>query len=375
MKINLHNYETWFLMYTDNELSAAERNEVEQFVQEHPELHDLFLEFQSLVLTPENTVYEPVTDLIKLNSQPVESLLLRCLDDELNSEETAAVQKLIQQDAAVAEEWALLQQTRLQPENIVFDNKAALYKKPVRVISFAFYRRLAAAAILTGAGIFTGIQILNQQDSTESLLASQTNAIQQTSTLQSAESVQGVQHNQPTTVPIGEMQSEASNRESANIAQMAVQSSAPNTTVQHRQVVSVSNPMLDGVYTVKPEKNQTLEKNNSNISNKIETPNVSYAVSDLKKIETTEQDDDEPQLAMYTHQQSAPSVRQRNNPYAFTLENSGEDDEAVMFVSEEKAGRTKTGGFFKKVKRVIERKTNIENKESLLIGSFEIAIR
>ncbi|HCF64448.1 MAG TPA: hypothetical protein DEU93_10110, partial [Chitinophagaceae bacterium] len=299
MKINLHNYETWFLMYTDNELSAAERNEVEQFVQEHPELQDLFLEFQSLVLTPENTVYEPVTDLIKLNSQPVESLLLRYLDDELNSEETAAVQKLIQQDAAVAEEWALLQQTRLQPEKIVFENKAALYKKPARVISFAFYRRLAAAAILTGAGIFTGLQILNQQDSPENILASQKKPVQQTTNIQSAESVQGVQQNQPTTAPIGERLIEASNRESANIAHTAVQPSGSNTTAHHSTVV-VSNPILDGVNTVKPEKNQTLEKINNTTSNKIETPNVSYVVSDLEKIKTTEQDADEPQLAMYT---------------------------------------------------------------------------
>ena len=34
MKINIHNYETYFLSYIDNELTAAEKIEVEIFLKE-----------------------------------------------------------------------------------------------------------------------------------------------------------------------------------------------------------------------------------------------------------------------------------------------------------------------------------------------------
>ena len=36
MIVNIHNYEAYFLLYVDNELSAKEKAEVELFVQQNP---------------------------------------------------------------------------------------------------------------------------------------------------------------------------------------------------------------------------------------------------------------------------------------------------------------------------------------------------
>lgn len=56
--INLNNYETWFLLYADNELSAEEQSHVLQFVQEHPEFQDEFDGLQEMKLLPnEDIVY------------------------------------------------------------------------------------------------------------------------------------------------------------------------------------------------------------------------------------------------------------------------------------------------------------------------------
>lgn len=89
--ITADNYETFFLLYADNELPAAQRAAVERFVEEHP---------------------------------------------------------------AKKQEWVLLQHTRLQADDsIVCPDKKSLYnigKKPSRIIPLAWMRAAAAAVIITG---------------------------------------------------------------------------------------------------------------------------------------------------------------------------------------------------------------------------------
>ena len=38
MSINRHNYEEFFILYLDNELSSEHRRQVELFVEQHPDL-------------------------------------------------------------------------------------------------------------------------------------------------------------------------------------------------------------------------------------------------------------------------------------------------------------------------------------------------
>ena len=56
MNINRNNYEEYFLLYADNELSADEKNMVEMFVQQNPDLEEEFIMLQQSVVKPDNTI-------------------------------------------------------------------------------------------------------------------------------------------------------------------------------------------------------------------------------------------------------------------------------------------------------------------------------
>ena len=53
MNINKNNYEEYFLLYADNELSDQEKNIVEAFVKQHPDLEEEFLIIKQSVIKPD----------------------------------------------------------------------------------------------------------------------------------------------------------------------------------------------------------------------------------------------------------------------------------------------------------------------------------
>ena len=58
MKINIHNYETYFLYYIDNELTAAEKIELEIFLKQYPNYASEMALLKKAILMPEEIIYE-----------------------------------------------------------------------------------------------------------------------------------------------------------------------------------------------------------------------------------------------------------------------------------------------------------------------------
>jgi hypothetical protein len=96
--INIHNYEEYFLLHTDKELTATQENEVEQFVLQHPQLQEEFL---------------------------------------------------------------LLQRAKLVPEDIECPDKNRLYKKPAKRVIPLYLTRMAVAAAIAGVVVLAGGYLIN----------------------------------------------------------------------------------------------------------------------------------------------------------------------------------------------------------------------
>ena len=82
--ITRNNYETFFLLYLDNELSAADRAAVEQFITQNPDLREYWESLQQTVIIPESAVVFPFkADLFKDEKERRRPWLLTALSTPL----------------------------------------------------------------------------------------------------------------------------------------------------------------------------------------------------------------------------------------------------------------------------------------------------
>lgn len=162
--VNRDNYEAYFVMYVDDELNAAERNAVEQFILQNPDLEEEMVMLQQSVLLPNNDiVFEPKEVLYKgaaeplpINEQNCEEYFVLYGDDELTNAEKEKVEQFVYHHPQYQAGFELIQQVKLVPDNsLSFPGKAYLYRTEEdddRVIAFAWWRFAAAAIALLVIG-------------------------------------------------------------------------------------------------------------------------------------------------------------------------------------------------------------------------------
>ena len=165
MNINRHNYEEFFLLYVDNELTAGQRKIVEAFVATNPDLHEEFELIQQSVFTGDvkldttfiNSLLKPVDE----ESNISEEQLLLYVDGELRADEKAAVEKELVANISLQKELQWLRRSQLTADtSIVFPDKSLLYKQaePARVFSMSIAARrwsaAAAVVVLLGSAMW-----------------------------------------------------------------------------------------------------------------------------------------------------------------------------------------------------------------------------
>lgn len=156
MNINRYNYEEYFLLYLDNELSLTERRAVESFVEKNADLQKELLALQQSTLSiDKNIVFNDKKALLRftsdeqsININNYEQFFIYYLDDELSRHEKAAVEQFIYRHPEFQEEFELIQQLRLSPESVTCPDKKGLYRFDKEQPVILPWWRIAAAAVI-----------------------------------------------------------------------------------------------------------------------------------------------------------------------------------------------------------------------------------
>lgn len=185
--ITRDNYETWLVMYVDDELGAADRKAVEYFLQQNPDLEEeLVMLQQSVLRADEHVVFEQKEMLFKnsaaqglVNGENYEEFFVLYGDDELTNEEKDLVEQFVYKHPQYQAEFELIQQVKLVPDKALgFPDKTYLHrseKDDSKIVAIPWWRISAAAIALLLIGSFAwyisvqnnGIEIASREKETE----------------------------------------------------------------------------------------------------------------------------------------------------------------------------------------------------------------
>jgi len=162
MKINKENYEEYFLLYADNELTEQERREVEAFVESDLKYQQEFRDILSTVQSPDNIFLDDKSFLLKsrgdvfIDKNNREEKFVEYHDGELNEEEKSFVKQFLDKNQIYQAEFDWIEKAKLSPDSdIHYPAIHDLYRKSARVLYLNFVKYVAAA-ILTGMIVWYG---------------------------------------------------------------------------------------------------------------------------------------------------------------------------------------------------------------------------
>lgn len=386
MNINRHNYEEFFLLYVDKELSAADRKAVDMFVHENRDLKIELDLLQQTVLKADDIVLDKKDWLfMEKDISALQENLLLYVDDELNVADKKSIESLLVADKAVQAEWKILQQTKLQPDtSVVFENKELLYRKEAgRIVSIKWWRA-AAAAVLLGFGLWAGMAVYNNYN----IAASSTELAN--SKNQKTESVKKVAPvNEIATIAVPEVKQTPD-----NIASTKVQGNK-NTAVKESIKPVALKSINESIVTI--NENTTVQNNNKKISNNLPEShldninsngsNETIAATVIPENNNSNRVSGNSNVVSRSNPKESNSIGNSDRGIVEKLNNSVAAMQAVNKSSETESGgryinleddkekRTGFGGFLRKAKRVIERTANINTGEGIKVAGFEIALK
>lgn len=389
MNITRHNYEEYFILYLDNELSSEQRRSVEEFTQLHPDLQEELELLQQTKFTPdEQVIFSQKEELLFsgdasfITISNYEEWLVAYIDNELTPAQRTAVEAFAGQHITVQKELELLQQTKLQPETILFPDKESLYRKEEKVRPIVWWRIAAAAVLFIGIGT-TAVVMLNNKNGNETT---------GTGTVASTDGIKQAAKETPAVTP--PVNNNQTNEEAL------VNNSTPSTTIDPVNPGNNNATAAQKTKIVVPEERKELQDNLPAIKNK--TEEVFAVIKDDKPTNNIPQPLYNPNVnnkpdnsvdanaAMTASNDNKVSQQQITNnspvtttpPDTYNQQNDAkanpEVTDDVMYASNNNGKKGKLRGFLRKVTRTFEKRTNIsatDDEERLLVGGLAIKLK
>ena len=383
MKINRHNYEEYFILYMDNELSSDDRRMVEAFVVQHPDLKEELELLQQFKLEPDTAVtYAGKEELMKMNgSSPVtltnyDEWLVLYIDNELTAGQKIKVEKFLAENPAINAELSLYKRSKLQPETIVFANKESLYRKEEKVRRITpIWWRVAAAVLLVIVG--TTVILVNNKskgDKKDDLATTTPGTEKKTTPVQQPE-----QTNTENPVAVVKEQ-DLVTPDNTNTNSEAVKQ--PNNAVAVKNNNTVPKNKTQENLVIQPKKEETAiaVNNNNKPNNNLPKPTNNPYINDNNAtgerviasvsdpVNNTKKND-----VLTKTNVTTPKVQPSDNIVAASFTNN--DDQ----LNEQPDGKkNKLRGFFRKITRTFEKRTNMEATDDdgkLLVAGLAIKLK
>ena len=364
MSINRHNYEEFFLLYVDNELTKSEKIEVENFVLNNEYLVREFNALKESVLKPGNEEFLHKTNLYKqaegITLANSETYFLLHVDDELTGDEKYAVETFVLQHPETQANFSILHQTKLEAEPVVFQNKELLYKKEDRKLVWMNWSRIAIAAMFTGVAM--ALYFIIPSNHVQQLQADvkQSPKHTNTSNLPTVATIKGTMNNSsPVVIP---------NTASTNVVNGVTKS--PSTPTKNSR--TVKQPAIKIIESNNQE-NASLATLNKpypvdvSISEKIRLPGTNNLAAEItpqlvsNRINTENKQPDV-EATTLTHQ----------TVYREIDTDADEKENSFLFGSA-RINKNKLRGLLKKASGLFDKKAErADNEKTIQIASFEI---
>jgi hypothetical protein len=371
MSIDRHNYEEFFILYMDNELSSEQRREVELFVQANPDLQaELNMLQQSCFVADEAIVFDDKTSLLRfadcnISLDNYEEWLILYVDNELTARQKVIVESFAATHPAVQQEFSLFKQTKLQRENaVVFPDKESLYRKEETTRGPIVLRwwRVAAAAVLILA-VAGGSYLAFNND--EPVAGEKTIAIRQDQNNDNNTSGSSVRKKDQQNVEIPTTDKTKKDEQTvANVKTgMAVQPVVNNK--DNKKAIKVILPVNDH----DPSVAVTNDKNRNNLPEPVYNPNITGKLDQNGAIS----------LASSVNTKALTDLKENDVVFAVTPNTAPTLEQAVDVDDEPQPDKknSKLRGFFRKVTRTVEKTTNLKTTDDdgrLLIAGLAIKL-
>ncbi len=168
MKINRNNYETYFIDHLDGRLDASLVMELNQFLEDNPDLKEELDSFETISINLHETFnYSDkevlkkavVSPIDKINSENYNEYFIASFEGDLNSVDQKSLKSFIEANPQLQSEYDLFKISRISSDkSIIFANKKSLKKYPFLLFK-TWYKPIGiAASIIVLFGIFNILQ-------------------------------------------------------------------------------------------------------------------------------------------------------------------------------------------------------------------------